>query len=64
LYKVPAGIYFRQIIKLEKIDACGVIANCETFPGFKDLLHYANMTLPGLIKQCPYKGVSFQFLLK
>lgn len=61
LYKSSTGSNFRQIVKIDKVDVCGVIANVNTFPGLKDMLYWANATMPGLIKKCPYKDVSKSF---
>jgi hypothetical protein len=49
---------FRQIINLNKIDYCNAKKNINSFPWFKDLLFFAEETMPGLVQDCPYKGVS------
>ena len=56
-HKPLTGNFFRQFIKLENVDFCGVLSNMNIFPAMKKLLFVANVTFPGLIHLCPYEGV-------
>jgi hypothetical protein len=57
-HKTPSERNFRQIIKVNSVEVCGVLGNIEMFPMFKDFIEASAMSLPGLIHKCPYKGVS------
>lgn len=58
LYKKPADRNFRQVMKVDRIEICGLLKNALKIPMFKEILDYAKAIFPGLVKNCPYKGVS------
>ena len=46
---------YRELVDLQKIDACNVIENIDKFPMFNDQVAFLNESFPGLIHKCPYK---------
>jgi hypothetical protein len=55
-HKSKTASNFRQIININKIDYCNVKANLNSYPWMKDLLFWSEVTLPGLVRDCPYEG--------
>jgi hypothetical protein len=55
-HKSKTASNFRQIININKIEYCSVKENLNSYPWMKDLLFWSEVTLPGLVRDCPYEG--------
>jgi hypothetical protein len=52
-------------VKVNNVEVCGVLDQIEKFPMFKDFVDFLEISFPGLVQKCPYKGVSiFDFISK
>jgi hypothetical protein len=57
-YKETLGQNFHQYFNVEKIDHCSMMKIIETVPWFNYFIYWANTHLPGVVKPCPFTGVS------
>jgi hypothetical protein len=57
-YKEKIAQNYRQIFNVERIDYCSMIKTADSLPWFKYFIDWAKAFLPGLVKDCPYSGVS------
>lgn len=56
MYKSPTGIYWRQIMKLEKIDICELLGGWHNaIPLVEHAKNYIFNLLPFLPRTCPFK---------
>jgi hypothetical protein len=57
-YKENLGRNFHQFFNVEKIDYCDLMKTIDSIPWFKFFMNWADAHLPGIIKPCPFTGVS------
>jgi hypothetical protein len=50
--------YFRQFLKLEKIEYCNAYKTMKSISWMEEILTFANLTFPQLVHECPYRGVT------
>jgi hypothetical protein len=53
---------YRQIAKVENIDYCSMIKSINMIPWFNFFIMFAEESLPGLVQECPVRGVNFTLL--
>jgi hypothetical protein len=49
--------YFRQIVKIERIEFCSSFKSLKSISWLDDIVNYANLTFPQFVHACPYRGV-------
>jgi hypothetical protein len=57
-YKEKIERNFRQLYNIENIDYCKMIKTADSLPWFSYFVDWAKAFLPGMIKDCPIRGVS------
>jgi hypothetical protein len=57
-HKEKTARNYRQIFNVEKIDYCSTIKNVNKIPWLKYFVFFAKETLPGLVQDCPVRGVN------
>jgi hypothetical protein len=48
-----------MMLNLKNVDACGVLANIDRFPMFRNEVQGLNALFPGMVHKCPYTVSGF-----